>query len=68
MNFNKMTKTELRNYLVNNPKDQTAFYAFVDRFTAEASTDLLTMPQSQTEIKEIERLIQLRVEQAQKYN
>jgi predicted flavoprotein YhiN len=68
MNFNKMTKTKLRNYLVNNPKDQTAFYAFIDRFTAEASTDLLTMPQSQTEIRENERLIQVKIEQAQKHN
>ncbi len=35
--FNTMTKAELRAYVVANQCDRTAFYTFVDRFTANAS-------------------------------
>ena len=66
-NFNKMTKRELRAYLVAHPNEREAFYAFVDRFTADASPETFAMPQSQTEIEEIEKLIQQKVQQ-QKMN
>ena len=56
--FNAMTKTELRAYLVAYPNNQDAFHAFVARFTAHVSTETFAMPQSQAEIKEVEKLIQ----------
>lgn len=61
--FDAMTKAELRAYLVAHPNDQTAFYAFVDRFTSEASSETFPMPQSQTEIEDTAKLIQQKVEQ-----
>jgi hypothetical protein len=33
-NFESVTKTELRAYLVSNPGDQEAFYTFVDQFAS----------------------------------
>ncbi|MEM9276720.1 MAG: hypothetical protein AAGA80_27845 [Cyanobacteria bacterium P01_F01_bin.143] len=60
-NFTKMTKAELRAYLVSHPNEQEAFYAFVDRFTADAPTETFGMPQSPKEIKEIDALIQQKV-------
>ncbi len=61
--FNTMTKAELRAYLVAHPNDRTAFYAFVDRFTSEASPETFPMPQSLSEIEETAKLIQQKVEQ-----
>jgi hypothetical protein len=60
--FNNMTKIELRAYLVNHPNNQSAFYAFVDRFTSDASEKLFAMPRSQTEISEIEQLIKSKLQ------
>ncbi len=57
-NFNEMTKRELRAYLVAHPNEKEAFYAFVDRFTADASPETFAMPQSRIEIEEIDKLIQ----------
>lgn len=62
-NFDKMTKTELRAYLVAHPNDRTAFYAFVDRYTSDASPNTYSMPGSPAEIQEIDRLIQAKVKQ-----
>lgn len=61
--FNAMTKAELRAYLVAHPNDQTAFYAFVDRFTSEASAETFPMPQSQAEVEDTAQIIQQKVEQ-----
>ena len=61
--FNTMTKAELRAYVVAHPNDQAAFYAFVDRFTSEASPETFAMPQSQAEMEEVTKLIQQKVEQ-----
>ncbi len=61
--FNTMTKTELRAYVVANPDDRLAFEVFVDRFTAEASSEIFPKPQSIAEVKEVENLIQQRVKQ-----
>ena len=64
INFNAMTKGELRAYLLEHPNDQTAFYAFVDRFTAEASSTKYSMAQSPEEIQEVDNLIQQKLTQA----
>ncbi|AFY46867.1 hypothetical protein Nos7524_0969 [Nostoc sp. PCC 7524] len=61
--FNTMTKAELRAYVINNPHDQAAFYAFVDRFTSGASPDTFTMAQSPAEIAEVAKLIRQKVAQ-----
>ena len=61
-NFNKMTKRELRVYLVAHSNEREAFYAFVDRFTADAPPETFAMPKSQTEIEEIDKLIQQKVQ------
>lgn len=66
LDFDTMTKTELRAYLVAHPNDREAFYAFVDRFTSEASPQTFALPQSQAEIEEIEQLIQQKVAEGSK--
>jgi hypothetical protein len=55
--FNEMTKSELRAYIIANPENKTAFHAFVDRFTADASPEAFNIPNSNAEIKEVESLI-----------
>lgn len=62
-NFDTMTKTELRAYLVAHPHERAAFYAFVDRFTSEASPETFTIPKSQAEIEQINTLIEQKVKQ-----
>lgn len=61
--FTTMTKVELRAYVVANPRDRAAFYAFVDRFTANASSETFALPQSPDEVEAIEKLVQQKVEQ-----
>jgi hypothetical protein len=61
--FLAMTKTQLRAYLVAHPDDQDAFYAFVDRFTAQAS-ETFSMAKSPSEIEAVTTLIKRKVEQA----
>ncbi|PSB03696.1 DUF6887 family protein [Merismopedia glauca] len=55
--FNNMTKSELRAYIIANPENKTAFHAFVDRFTGEASPETFNIPNSKAEIQEVEILI-----------
>ena len=50
-------------FLVAHPNEREAFYAFVDRFTADAPPETFAMPQSQTEIEAIDKLIQQKVQQ-----
>lgn len=61
-NFLAMTKTQLRAYLVSHPNDQDVFYAFVDRFTAQAS-ETFAMPRSQSEVEAVATLIREKVDQ-----
>jgi ABC-type bacteriocin/lantibiotic exporter with double-glycine peptidase domain len=65
IDFNKMTKAELRAYVVAHPQDKAAFYAFVDRFTSVASPETFTMLQSPAEMAEIDHLIRQKVAQMQ---
>lgn len=37
LDFDKMSKTELRAYIVAYPNEQEAFYKFVDRFKADSN-------------------------------
>ena len=57
VDFNIMTKAELRAYVIKHPDDKSAFEAFVDRFTSEASSTTYSMAQSPEEIQEIDNLI-----------
>lgn len=61
--FSAMTKVELRTYVIAHPADKTAFHAFVDRFTAEASPKTFNIPQSNAEFEEVEILIRQKLEQ-----
>lgn len=61
--FNETTKAELRAYVIAHPDDKDAFRAFVDRFTADASSTTFKAPQSKSEIEEVEHLIQQKVQQ-----
>lgn len=58
--FNNMARNDLRAYVIAHPDDKEAFYAFVDRSTADASPDIFAMSQSQ---QEIENLIRQKVQQ-----
>jgi hypothetical protein len=61
--FDNMTKAELRAYVIAHPADQTAFHAFVDRFTAEASAETYDIPKLNTDVEEVESLIKRKLEQ-----
>ncbi|GBO52208.1 hypothetical protein APA_5298 [Pseudanabaena sp. lw0831] len=62
LDFNTMTKKELRAYVIGHPTDKDAFSIFVDRFTPKASSETFAMPQSATEFQEIDRLIKQKLE------
>jgi hypothetical protein len=64
--FTTMTKVELRAYVIANPRDRTAFYTFVDRFTANASPETFALPQSPDEFEQVAKLVQQKVEQMKK--
>jgi hypothetical protein len=55
--FTTMTKGELRAYVITHPDDKTAFHSFVDRFTAEASSETFDIPRSNAEVEQVEILI-----------
>jgi hypothetical protein len=61
--FSSMTKIELRTYVIAHPEDKTAFHAFVDRFTSEASTETYDIPKSNAEVEEVEILIRQKLGQ-----
>lgn len=64
VDFNIMTKAELRAYLIKHPNDKSAFQAFVDRYTSEASSTTYSMAQSPEEIQEVDNLIQQKLTQS----
>jgi len=45
--------------------DKTAFYAFVDRFTSEASPETFDIPKSHAEVEEVEILMRKKLAQLQ---
>lgn len=61
--FSTMTKTQLRTYIIAHPDNKAAFHAFVDRFTSEASPETHNIPNSPTEIEDVEVLIKQKLEQ-----
>jgi hypothetical protein len=61
--FDAMSKGELRAYVIAHPDDQDGFYAFVDRFTAEAPAEMHDIPKSRAEVDEVEQLIRNKLEQ-----
>jgi hypothetical protein len=64
LDFNTMTKKELRAYVIAHPSDKDAFSIFVDRFTAKASSETFAMPQSVNEFQDIDRLIKQKLKQS----
>lgn len=63
LDFDEMTKGELRAYIIAHPSDKVAFHAFVDRFTAEASSETFDIPSSIDEVEAVEVLIRQKLEQ-----
>jgi hypothetical protein len=63
--FTSMNKVDLRAYVIAHPNDQTAFYAFVDRFTSEASPETFDIPKSHAEVEEVEILMRKKLAQLQ---
>jgi hypothetical protein len=61
VDFSTMTKTEIRAYLLKHPNDKSAFQAFVDRYTSEASSTTYSMAESPEEVPEIEHLISQKI-------
>ncbi|WP_013321340.1 DUF6887 family protein [Gloeothece verrucosa] len=51
-NFEQMSKTELRKYVATHPDDQEAFYALVDRLTAQPSSQVYPASMTPGEIQE----------------
>ncbi len=68
LDFNTMTKKELRAYVIAHPSDKDTFRIFVDRFTVKPSSETFAMPQSVTEFQEIDRLIKQKLEQSSSFN
>lgn len=64
LDFNTMTKKELRAYVITHPSNRDAFSVFVDRFTAKDSSDTFAMPQSVNEFQDIDRLIKQKLKQS----
>jgi hypothetical protein len=62
-NFSAMTKAELRTYVVTHPDDISAFQAFVDRFTSDASPETFDLPKSKSDYQEVELLIRQKLAQ-----
>ncbi len=59
-----MTKVELRAYVVAHPNDETAFHAFVDRFTSDASPAMFTPIDSHADVETINKLVIAKVLEA----
>jgi hypothetical protein len=64
--FDKMSKAELRAYIVGHPNEKEAFEKFVDRFKANADDEgWHPYPQTPEELAKVQQLIQQRIEQNQ---
>ena len=64
VDFNTMDKAELRAYVIKHPNDKIAFQTFVDRYTAAAPSILYSMAKSPEEVKEVDTLIQQKLNKA----
>lgn len=57
--FDKLTKAELRAYIVAHPSDDEAFYKFVDRFAADSENRVWhPFPKTLEEFAKIPQIIQ----------
>jgi hypothetical protein len=59
--FTTMTKAELRAYGVAHPSDKTAFHAFVDRSTSDASSETFAPIDSEIDVETINQLVAAKV-------
>lgn len=67
LDFDKMSKAELRAYVVANPNDQQAFYKFVDRFKADSNDSRWhPFPQSLEDVAKVSRLVQEQIKKLEK--
>jgi hypothetical protein len=64
--FTAMSKAELRAYIVANPKDDSAFDVFVDRFSINAPpTEVYGFPKSMDDIKQMEDIFRKKLERSE---
>ena len=67
LDFDNMSKGELRAYIVAHPTDQEAFYKFVDRFKADANDPSWhPYPQTPEDWAKVSQLIQEQIEKLDK--
>ena len=65
--FDKMTKAELRAYIVAHTNDQEAFYKFVDRFKADSNDQgWHPFPQSVEDAIKVSKLVQEKIKNLEK--
>lgn len=64
--FQTLNKSDLRAYVIAHPDDKEAFYAFVDSFTKDATSETFFVPRSTDEVKEIENLVSQKVRNSTK--
>jgi hypothetical protein len=57
-----MTKVELRDYVVQHPKDTEAFHLWVDRATAEAPAKWHPALKSMADLPELERILRDKID------
>jgi hypothetical protein len=62
LNFDAMSKADLRAYVLSHPEDQEGFYALVDRFHAEPSR-LLNRIEDIEQLPEVQQAKQKRLEE-----
>lgn len=65
--FDKMSKAELRAYVVAHTNDKEAFYKFVDRFKADSNDQgWHPFPQSLEDVAKVSELIQEQIKKLKK--
>ncbi len=63
--FSGMTKSQLRTYVISHPDEEAAFHALVNYSTKEASSETFDIPDSISELVEVDRLIKQKLIQLQ---
>lgn len=58
LNFEIMTRKELRAYILEHRDDDEAFRIYIDRITAEPATEIYPAPQSIDDLKHFPELLE----------
>jgi hypothetical protein len=63
LDFANMSRSELRAYVVAHPDNQPAFQAFIDRATAEATSEVYDLPRSMDDFAALDAVMEVKIEQ-----